>query len=139
MISSFDKPNSKSTKDFWLTLVHREGQAGSGDIETLSGWITAFCFWTDESMCLDKSLEYLDRKGIVLDNVQYHIILASSIPQGVVSVPVNVEDLGQKMKYETSMVAGSIGVTVTHNGTKVQPRSGWWMLEDSRKAVGVQL
>lgn len=138
MVTSFDQPNSKETKDFWLTLVHREGQDSGGDLETLSGWITAFIFWDERGNCLaDKlhSFEFITRHRIgFLDGVQYHLIRPTWIPEGLVSVPVVAHNSVTKEEIHTIMVAGSVGITVTQDGTKVQPRSGWWMLKDIRES-----
>jgi hypothetical protein len=71
-----------------------------------------------------------------LDDITYPVIPFTSIPKGVALAPVTIEDLGTGLKHKTTMVAGSVGMTATAIGsgkdlTIVQPRSGWWMLEDS--------
>lgn len=47
MIETFDQPDSQSIKDFWMRAVHQEGANSSSRIETLSGWLTAFCYWNE--------------------------------------------------------------------------------------------
>ncbi|MCJ1463126.1 hypothetical protein MMC07_001731 [Pseudocyphellaria aurata] len=145
MIASFDQPDSQLTKDFWLRTCHSAG--GSVSPATLSGWLTAFCFW-DESGVRIKSLSdedlsrmsrrshEVDRKRLILNEIEYPLILRYAIPKGVVSVPVTVQDHRAGLEYKTTMVAGSVGMTATavdggEDLTTVQPRSGWWMLEDS--------
>lgn len=152
MIESFDRPDSQQVKDFWLRACHSAGQDGSWDYETLSGWITAFCFWSEDgtrTMNLsDEDLQgyrnptpLADRKRLILNNTAYPIMFPSKIPKGVVSVPVIIQDQATYLEYETTMVAGSVGMTATATGggeglTTVQPRSGWWMLQDSVKPIG---
>ncbi|KAF7512830.1 hypothetical protein GJ744_011933 [Endocarpon pusillum] len=152
MVESFDQPDSQQVKDFWLRACHSAGQDASGDIETMSGWITAFCFWSEYGTRTkhysDEGLQgggsrvpLADRKRLILNNTAYLIMHPSGIPNGVVSVPVTIRDDGSKLVYETTMVAGSVGMTATAAGdgdglTTVQPRSGWWMLQDALKPVG---
>ncbi|KAI9780639.1 MAG: hypothetical protein M1839_006580 [Geoglossum umbratile] len=153
MIASFDQPNSQRVKDFWLRACHFAGQDGSAEIETLSGWITAFCFWwdkgprnegySDELLSDDLLGEDVDRKRLILDGIPYPIIHRTSIPKGVVSVPVTVQDFESGLEHATTIIAGSVGVTATAAGggkdpTTVQPKSGWWMLEDSVRPMFVR-
>lgn len=149
MIESFDVPNSQRVKDFWLRACHSAGSDGSGDTMALSGWVTAFCFWSETgSRILGYSDKYLselttplaDRKRLILDGIAYPIVKRSSVPKGVVSVPIAVKDLETGLEHKTVLVAGCVGMTATAVGTgkdltKVQPRSGWWMLEESVKPI----
>ncbi|MCJ1468419.1 hypothetical protein MMC07_007047 [Pseudocyphellaria aurata] len=140
MITSFDRPDSQLTKDFWLRTCHSAG--GSMSPATLSGWLTAFCFWDESGVRIksfsEKQLSRLspDRKRLILNEIEYPLISPEAIPKGVVMVPVTVQDHRAGLKYKTTMVAGSVGMTATavdggEDLTTVQPRSGWWMLEDS--------
>ncbi|PWW76355.1 hypothetical protein C7212DRAFT_317629 [Tuber magnatum] len=151
MIASFAQPTSPDIKNFWLRACHSIGQGGSAGPRTLSGWITAFCFFLENGQ---RTREYSDeqlgayagrisiteRKRLVLGDVIYPIIDPTSIVKGVVTVPVKIEDYGTGLEYETTMVAGSVGMTASAaNGGRhlntVQPRSGWWMLQDSVKRM----
>jgi len=144
LIESFYRPASPEIKDFWLRACHSAGAGGTGDIQTLSGWITAFCFWSETGKCLalyKPRLKYYatpiaDRKKLKLDGVEYPFIDRDSIPKGIVSVPVTVIDEAKELVYQTTIVARSVGMTAKTVGdlkdqVAVQPRSGWWMLEDS--------
>ncbi|MCJ1463500.1 hypothetical protein MMC07_002108 [Pseudocyphellaria aurata] len=143
MIASFDRPNSQQVKDFWLRACHSAGRDGSGNgqVETLSGWITAFCFWSETGTRIGPDYGVpLDRKELVLNDIAYPLIRPKSIPKGVISVPVTIQDHQTGLQHETSMIAGSVGMTGTAVGggkdlTIVQPRSGWWILHDSVKAM----
>ncbi|KAH0537556.1 hypothetical protein FGG08_005655 [Glutinoglossum americanum] len=150
-IATFDQPESRQIKDFWLRACHSTGRDGSGGVRSLSGWLTAFCFWGEDGKRIrsftDEELEdhwsgasLAQRKKLVLDGVTYPIISPKSIPKGVVSVPVTVQDLESGLEHKTTMVAGSVGMTAVADSpgkiqTKVQPRSGWWVLEDSVKPI----
>lgn len=148
MISTFDDPDSQQIKDFWLRTCHAAGTAASG-IRTLSGWITAFSFWSEEGKPIrgfsDEELEEVpsgatlaQRKRLVLDGVAFPLVNPEEIPKGVVMVSVTIRDFDPKLEYQTTMVAGSVGMTVTGDGSKVQPVSGWLMLEDSVKPISVE-
>jgi hypothetical protein len=153
MIRSFEKPNDEEAKDFWLKAAYRKGQDGSGaDIETISGWITAFCFWDEKGKRVQSvDLEIKGRKlttgfeergSLVLGGVQFPMIRPRDIPVGLVSVPVKVLDPVKGVEQLTTMTAGLVGMTATkkEGGEEVgfdcfQPRSGWWMVEESSKPL----
>jgi len=151
MIASFTQPTSPDIKNFWLRACHAAGADGSGSVRTLSGWITAFCFFTETGK---RTYQYTDedlggfyegvsiaeRKRLVLGDIVYPLIRSGSIPKGVVSVPVIVQDYATGLEHKTTMVAGSVGMmppTGEDGGSlaKVQPKSGWWILEDSVKPM----
>lgn len=139
MISAFDNPNSEVVRDFWLHACHAAGQYGSGHgIRTLSGWLSAFCFWNAQGMrtgCVSEEslIEYGGdpkvRTRYILNNVAYPVIGTMAIPSGLVSVPVNIEENGEKIK--TTVVAGAMGMTLSHGDTTVQPISGWFLLSNA--------
>ncbi|CUS08752.1 unnamed protein product [Tuber aestivum] len=148
MIASFTQPTSPAIWNFWLRACHAAGLDGSGgSVSTISGWITAFCFFEETGQRVseysDKQLRryaattrIAKRKRLVIGDAVYPIIHPSSIPKGVVSVPIVVQDYSTGLEHKTTMVAGSVGMTpsAADGGgelTTVQPRSGWWILEDS--------
>jgi hypothetical protein len=155
-IASFDNPTSEETVSFWSRICH-ENHGGSGDPQ-LSGWLTAFMFWTEKGKSLcerwTKNNYYSRASGCDLNGVQYHRVGMSEIPSGSCSVPVIVDDNGTM--YDTLMVAGSVGVEVSASGGEVapppahpwdrqgekmrgdgmdtmQPVSGWWMFDTGKK------
>jgi hypothetical protein len=151
MVRTFDDPHSKKTKNFWLCACYKAGQNGSGGIATLSGWITAFCFWDEkghrngaysraelEQAAGWSELPVSERKPLELDGVEYPMFDPESLPKAFVTVPMTLEDHATQTKYTTTVVAGHIGMTLT-NGNTVQPRSGWWMLEDSSEAMNPEV
>ncbi|KAI1129516.1 hypothetical protein F5Y10DRAFT_264056 [Nemania abortiva] len=134
-IRSFQTPDSPVVINFWSKMVHKYG--GGSDPEYLSGWITAFCFW-------DAGGEQLYRdhwvfRGCILDELHYHSVNTSDIPDAYTSVPVTVNDNGTE--YKTRMVAGSVGIAVSSRKEQLtilegdpclnslRPVSGWWMYE----------
>ncbi|UPK89987.1 hypothetical protein LCI18_000922 [Fusarium solani-melongenae] len=132
LVRSFDHPEDPDILDFWGKIVHWE-QNGSGP-DSLSGWITAFCFWTPEGRCLYRRglvKDIMDpetgqwRAGCNIDGVQFHHVDTGEIPKGFVSVPVNL--IANKTEYKTRMVAGSVGVKVWSSGDLIPdafPRPG---------------
>jgi len=81
-----------------------------------------------------------ERQRLVLGDVAYPVIVPKNIPKGVVSVPVTVQDYATGLEHKTTMVAGSVGMMPSApesegDLTKVQPKSGWWILEDSFKPM----
>ncbi|RAL02887.1 DUF4419 domain-containing protein [Aspergillus ibericus CBS 121593] len=120
-VASFDQPDSPELGKFWNSCVHHEFGSGSS---TLSGWITAFCFWNEDGEPRQES-DGLDGEYISIDT--------DRIPSGMVSVPVNLIDNCVSMR--TRMVAGSVGIEATDSNSNqsrdsIQPYSGWWMFKE---------
>ncbi|OAQ67104.1 hypothetical protein VFPPC_14433 [Pochonia chlamydosporia 170] len=154
MILSFDEPESRDVRDFWMNVRHAAGHDGSMDMRTMSGWITAFCFWTQEGkrnrgyedeVLYARGESGVDRRRLVLDGVRFPVMHWKAVTRGVAEVGVTVVDLrGERM--ETTVVAGSVGVEGVGGGDGggdvvgdrvgggaigvVRPVSGWWMLLD---------
>jgi hypothetical protein len=152
IIASFDKPEDDETITFWMQACHAAGADGSGCIETLSGWLTAFCFWdaegkrihnfTDEQLAAGPRGNGIDRQRLILDGVAFPIIARSAIPKAVSDVPVLVNDMETKQRFHTTIVAGSVGMegvqTDNNPESRIQafrPRSGWWMLLDKAEPL----
>ena len=112
-VRSFEAPDAPDVIDFWQRIA-QERNMGSGP-NYLCGWIRAFCFWNEDGECLaPKSSSSLGMPGYSIDGVKYHIVTTSKIPNGYTAVPVTVEDNGES--FQTTMVAGSVGVKVTTSG-----------------------
>ena len=151
MVASFDRPEDDDVKDFWMRAAHWAGSEGSGrGVASLSGWLTAFCFWDEEGQRIHTYTdEYLkdesfgrpvDRKRLVLDGVSFPIIRQKAIPKAVADVPVKVYDMASGEEMDTTLVAGSVGMvaTASDGGEKAdtfRPRSGWWMFLDESKPL----
>lgn len=69
----------------------------------------------------------IERKRLVLDGVTYPFISPSSIPSGVVTVPIKLKDKRFPSLITTTMLVGSVGMSLSADRTTVQPLSGWWM------------
>ncbi|KAL6852030.1 hypothetical protein J3F83DRAFT_771831 [Trichoderma novae-zelandiae] len=121
MIQTFDQPDLRTIKDFWMRAVHHAGAEGSGTIETLSGWITAFCRWDEEgrTICQVDDAEttghgeYVDRRRFVIDDVPFPIIRSKDVPQAVAEVPIMVLDFEAGICYKTTAIAGLVGMKPT--------------------------
>ena len=151
MVHTFDDPESLKVKNFWMRAAFEAGSEGSGrGVTTLSGWITAFCFWGDDGKRTYDRTEQCQRndqfgvtleqrKPLVLDGVSFPLMGPKDVPRGFVTVPVIVKDYAARIDLNTTMVAGLVGVKLTSkdDGDTMQPISGWWMLEDSREKMGV--
>ncbi|SPJ84243.1 uncharacterized protein FTOL_10760 [Fusarium torulosum] len=136
LVLSFEQPDSAKVTDFWNTIVTKQ-RRGSGT-STLTGWITAFCYWNaqgeaNQRLCKD-----------VLDGVSYPVIATCGTPIGFGSVPVTISDGSNEQKCV--MLAGSIGIQAQaiddkkveaehvdgiqkKSYTGIQPVSGWLMYE----------
>ncbi|PTB79817.1 hypothetical protein M440DRAFT_1437012 [Trichoderma longibrachiatum ATCC 18648] len=121
MIKTFDEPESQTTKDFWTRAVHHAGRDGSLEIETLSGWITAFCRWDEKGENIGQVDDVgktwdgkcYDRKRFVVDDVPFPIIRPKDIPRAATEVPIKVLDYATNTSYETTAIAGLVGVKPT--------------------------
>jgi hypothetical protein len=112
------------------------------------GWITAFCYWSEEGESRAKTSKSQQRTGVglyrepepqlELDGAKFHRVNIHDIPSGFVSVPVEIDDMG--VLYHAMLVAGSVGLRVSSSGQMleggkepgldtVQPVSGWWIYE----------
>ncbi|EWG42695.1 hypothetical protein FVEG_04446 [Fusarium verticillioides 7600] len=100
MILSFTQPTNPAIHSFWNQIAHVKRRSGSG---TMSGWITAFCFWSDEG-----EERGLGKTNNIIGNILYPVISTDTIPGGYVTVPVKVDDHGTW--YKCKMLAGSIGI-----------------------------
>ncbi|EOA80870.1 hypothetical protein ACJQWK_10017 [Exserohilum turcicum] len=141
-IATFDPAHEAASREFWGRIVH-ETDGGSGP-SYLGGWLTAFCLWSNEGECLYDANHVKPRRfhcemnpPLVLDGIVYHQIDTDDIPPGCSSVPVLVNDNGTK--FNTKMIAGSLGIQVTNSesenpqvdgrGDTLQSLSGWMMYE----------
>ena len=100
-VASFDAPSSPQTVRFWNACA--DEWAGSGP-HYLSGWVTAFCFWSNEG----RSLYHSERGGYKLDGISFHRVNMDDIPGGFATVPVKVDENGTI--YEAKMVSGMVGI-----------------------------
>lgn len=144
MVASFDRPDDPDVKQFWIRAVHQSGSGGSGGIVTLSGWLTAFCWWSaDGKRVTHYSDQELDRLGrssgkkgyqrLTLDGVEFPVIPRDEIPAGVVSAPITCYQAGLD-PVKSTLLAGSMGMQVVvedDDKTTVQPASGWWWFTPS--------
>lgn len=140
MVASFDRPGETDVKRFWNRAVHEQASGLSGGVTTLSGWLTAFCWWAaDGKRVHEYSDEELARqhhedgprscRRLTLDGVEFPVIDRKKVPIGFVRVPLTLYRLKEVPK-EAALLAGSIGMQLMEDDyeTSVQPASGWWLL-----------
>lgn len=126
MILSFREPTNPEVISFWNRIATRDDRMSDQDY--LSGWITAFCYWSAEGQTQypyteedsvekedDSVNEFLqDSKfghyleGCVLDSVVYAKVDTEDVPSGFAAVPVTVDDNGTM--HECTMLAGFFGI-----------------------------
>jgi hypothetical protein len=76
-----------------------------------------------------------DGNRLVLNNIAYPIIPVGKIPSFIVTVPMKCADHETRVEYKTRIFAGSMGMAPSSNGTTIQPRSGWILLQESVKPL----
>ncbi|KAI1291384.1 hypothetical protein F5Y03DRAFT_403287 [Xylaria venustula] len=142
MLKTFDEPDSHKVKDFWLRVAYEAGKEGSSPgVRTLSGWITAFAYFKmdgtvardydeNEIRRMDENDPEPNRKRLVLDGVSYPLIRSSEIPAGVILLPITVIDEEKGVKRFATAVSGTIGMSISANGTTTQPVSAWWVVQE---------
>ncbi|EPS38131.1 hypothetical protein H072_8118 [Dactylellina haptotyla CBS 200.50] len=150
-VACFDNPESEDIKNFWQTVVNRQG-GGSGP-RYLGGWITAFCFWSgkgDVQYRTDVSIWGNKARTLTLDGQLYGLVDTNDVVGGYASVPVELNDNG--VKFNTTMIAGMVAIESRpkverdeewEEGNRklkaeakdyqgparsvIQPMAGWWI------------
>lgn len=142
MICSFDRPDDDDdVRDFWMRACHTAGEDGSGDLITLSGWLTAFTWWradgARQKAFTDAELAEMwhlndDWRRLELGGVQFPVVDRKELPAGFTKTPITFHHhrLGNNT-VNTDLVAGSCGMKLMDEaGTRVQPFSCWWLFPD---------
>lgn len=123
--------------DFWDRVCSHSG-GGSGP-SYLSGWVTVFaCFKAKGQWMGDVSTK---RKRLLLapeEKPKWPFIDTGSLPVGVVSVPVLVDDNGTQ--YDTQMVAGQFAyeMALGQKSSKldtVRPRNDWCIAYEGKPKI----
>ncbi|KAF7555707.1 hypothetical protein G7Z17_g1979 [Cylindrodendrum hubeiense] len=139
MIAGFDTPDSPEVHDFWMRAAHAGGTRASGGLVTLSGWLTAFCFWqldgtrtrgfTDEELSREWSMQNNPEEWarLELSGIGFPVIERAKIPAATVQVDVRVVD--GFTEEQTLIIAGMIGMELDSATMSIaKPRPGWWIL-----------
>lgn len=63
--------------------------------------------------------------------MEFPVIPFCNIPAGVLPVPVKILAENDEV-YATSMIAGLVGITASEDQSTFQPRTGWWMVEETQ-------
>ncbi|KAF9072083.1 hypothetical protein BDP27DRAFT_1361330 [Rhodocollybia butyracea] len=125
-VKAFDNPDGKENIEFWDGVVIRPKTNLCGGPD-LSGWITAFCVWTNHG-------KWMGPRAVPSSHA-YHEIHTSDIPMGYAEVDVKVDDNGAL--FQTIMVSGLVGMQVCDSNDKtlspeglrdtIKPAPGWWI------------
>ena len=131
-VGAFDlaEKNAPQDVDFWNRICSLHYQ-GSGPTY-LSGWITAFCVWTNEGKWMGPVLPGQQERSpvrdakLVLDGVEYNYIGSGDVPNGFCEVDVKLDDNGEEL--DCIMVSGHLASRV--EGPKkdtLRPLPSWFM------------
>jgi hypothetical protein len=150
MILSFTEPTNQELKMFWNSIIDVHRMSGS---TAVTGWITAFCYWSEEGHAHWRANSLRERDDGTVDWRTYLRIDTDNIPAGFANVPVKVKEIGGE-EYACTMLAGSIGIqgipssdygvdmakekTLSNEGeevaepvlTGIRPLTGWMIYED---------
>ncbi|KAI8606957.1 hypothetical protein BC830DRAFT_1073399, partial [Chytriomyces sp. MP71] len=109
--------------DFWQKVCHYTS-TGSGPTY-LSGWISAFCVFSETGEWQGDNLSLETWNGYKIDGLQYPVIDSNDVPTGYATVDVIVDDNG--VEHACVMFVGHTGFEVVDSGVGVQPKLCWAM------------
>lgn len=141
-VNSFDNPTSSDVIRFWKDIVfYKDGRSGT---RYLSGWLSKFCFWSEEG----EEIQSYSTSG-------HRMIDTKRIPRGFASVVERKNNKGEMQSVK--MLAGSIGHHITRSGDlldqsgsyrvgpqpqtgldTVQPVTGWWKCERREPSPAIE-
>jgi hypothetical protein len=145
-VMTFDHPDQKSVKQFWVDICREEAGEEVESRNTYAGWITAFAYWDSEgSRIVERSCDTDGKTPFKLGRTEYPLIVPDHIPAGVVEFPLMVKDKPERVPRRMTLVAGSVGVAVMEveenllRGVQkvqvVHPSPGWWLLVDKEEPL----
>jgi len=110
----------KSNMDWWQRIANYEG-GGSGPTY-ISGWITVFAAFSCTGKWQGHQREIEDWDATVTSD--WPIIDTEDVPNGVLVVPVKIDDNGIAL-YNGLLAAGQVASRLVGDGTKLAPRTDW--------------
>ncbi|KAF4618484.1 hypothetical protein D9613_009747 [Agrocybe pediades] len=127
-VSAFD---GEPDITFWGKVCHHYNMGSEGTY--LSGWITAFCVWSNEGKWQGPKLspdpEAYHPSGVLklqLDGVDYAYVDSNDVPTGFCEVDVKLDDNGEE--FDCMMVSGHLArVTTGDNLDTIRPMPAWFM------------
>ncbi|KAL6799800.1 hypothetical protein J3E68DRAFT_396678 [Trichoderma sp. SZMC 28012] len=126
MKRTFDEPDSKEIKDFWLDAAWETGHSEmSGEPSKISGWITAFAYFKKSGEVTTNHFG----KRLKLGEVSYPIIHPNDIPSSLVLVPITLPGPEAGVQRYFTAVSGTIGMAISDR-SKSQPFSAWWIVQE---------
>lgn len=131
-VSAFD---GQPDIEFWNSVCHYH-PGGSGP-SYVSGWITAFCVWTNQGKWIgppqSKPPEPISYhlgmntiEPLSIDSVQYSATETTDIPVGFCEVEIKLDDNGEL--FDCMMVAGHLASVIEgQNEDALRPSPEWFM------------
>lgn len=102
IILSFRDPHNPSVLQFWNTIAHKETLASGED--SLSGWITAFCYWDEAG----KAHDSITKSNAGIEKDSYPKIDMAHIASGFSCLPLGIDDAGEVI--QCTILAGSVAI-----------------------------
>lgn len=113
----------KANMDWWQRIAHYEG--GKSGPTYLSGWITVFAAFDHEGSWQGGKREVKFWYAEDAVKSDWPIINTNKIPNGVLVVPMKIDDNGSAL-YNGVLTAGQVMSNVVgDDGTKLAPRTDW--------------
>ncbi|CAH0044679.1 unnamed protein product [Clonostachys solani] len=120
MILSFKIPEDPGVVDFWSKIIHHN--QGSG-MNSLDGWLVAFCFWDEKGKCLVKEPRFSgDGKSDATSSlkVPFHSVEFDDVPCGFVSCPLTYISPDKEV-ISAKLLAGLAGFELTKSLYDILP------------------
>ncbi|KAF9552927.1 hypothetical protein CPC08DRAFT_714199 [Agrocybe pediades] len=129
-VSAFD---GEPDTDFWGKVCHHNHK-GSGPVH-LSGWITAFCVWSNEGIWQGPNLlsnsnapayRPIGTLKLSLDGVNYGYVHFKDVPSGFGEMNVKLDDDGEIL--DCMMVSGHLArLTAGEDRDTIRPLPTWFL------------
>lgn len=109
-VESYKNPESAEVRKFWNSIVRSStsGMCGQPPV-MISGWITAFFFWTADG----KEYARGGSSAVELDGVSYPLLDPSDLPIGYAGAPFTMRDYGGMANFPAYVMAGTLGKRIT--------------------------
>lgn len=146
MVATFDRPEDADVRNFWRLAHHPVYvMVDACSQSTMSGWLTAFCWWRSDGT-KTKSLTYTELRDmqqarnhepiLKYGGVTLPIIYAYDIPTSYVELRVKPHPKDAEMGVDEAIfIAGSTVTKVIDNvNMKMQPYPSWWLLVGDKTA-----
>ncbi|KAF2106439.1 hypothetical protein BDV96DRAFT_507800 [Lophiotrema nucula] len=139
MVATFYTPDSLELKEFWKNISKKVhvGSDGDNEMETISGWITAFSYWNEEGRRVQDFVNTYSMRVYTLDGVRFPVIRPTQVASGVVQASVKLHRSATNTIQNCTLITGCFGMQVSPlaDGTTFRPFFGYWVLPNSAAEV----